>query len=534
MKRFLNILIVGAVVFSLPSCKKYLDVNKNPNDPLTSTPELVLPMSITRTAGTMPTYNIYGGQVSGYFANGGGVSGWGSIISYNYTTADFQGLWNTTFDVLEDVQYVLKSTEGNPTYAYYNAAARIMKAYNFQLLVDTYNDVPYTDAFNGAANLQPKYDKGTDIYKDLAAQLDTAIAKINAALAETDDTKKPVALASGSDPLFKGDLSKWKQFANTIKLKLIVRANSKVTFDNTNFDAAGFLTDDAIVNPGYAKIDGKQNPQWEYFAYTAANAAVVRGGQYVPTPYILSFYDNSKLLDADRGKLVFKGWAGTNGSTTPKNQLGYQGSDAAKGSTPNSWFIGSSATDYAQRGIYKGPDAGQPILLAAESYFLQAEADVRGITSNNALSNFNKGIEASFRYLLKDASGKILPAVASSDSAVILAAKYITNNATSYLAKFDLATTTEEKIEAIVTQKYIALNMINSHEAWNSFRATGFPKIVAGSLNAKESFASIVSEATSTNKLPTRLLYPDSEFKYNQNNVPKSVNPFTSKIFWAL
>lgn len=52
-----------------------------------------------------------------------------------------------------------------------------------------------------------------------------------------------------------------------------------------------------IVQPGYTKIAGKQNPQWEFFAYTAADAVQTRGGQYVPTPYILSFYDGTKLVD---------------------------------------------------------------------------------------------------------------------------------------------------------------------------------------------------------------------------------------------
>src|SRR6478609_1824827 len=133
MKKLRIILIAGAVVFALPSCKKYLDINANPNDPTSSTPELVLPQAITRTANTVPTFNFYGAQTVGYLANGGGVSGWGSIVSYNYTTADFAGLWNTTYDILEDFQYVINNTDGKENYAYYNAAAKIMKAYNFEL-----------------------------------------------------------------------------------------------------------------------------------------------------------------------------------------------------------------------------------------------------------------------------------------------------------------------------------------------------------------------------------------------------------------
>src|SRR5690606_1655627 len=141
MKKILNLLLIGLIVVTSSSCNKVLDINENPNDGLTATPELILPHAIPATANQKYNYNIYGGQTIGYYANGGGVSGWGSIITYNYTTTDYQVLWNTTYDILNDFEYVLKDTEqeGNEQYAYYNAIAKIMKAYNFQLLVDTYN-----------------------------------------------------------------------------------------------------------------------------------------------------------------------------------------------------------------------------------------------------------------------------------------------------------------------------------------------------------------------------------------------------------
>ncbi|TDH21308.1 SusD/RagB family nutrient-binding outer membrane lipoprotein [Segetibacter sp. 3557_3] len=530
MKKILTGFILGTVLMVSQSCKKYLDINVNPNNATYSTPELVLPQAITRTAQNVVTFNNYGGQAVGYFANGGGVSGWGSIISYNYTTSEFSNLWGNTYDILQDFQYVLEGTKGKTSYAYYNAAAKIMKAYNFQLLVDTYNDVPYTDAFQGTTNLQPKYDKAEDIYKDLAVQLDSAILIIKTARSQTEDDKKPMALTSAADVMFKGDVSKWIQLANTIKLRLIVRAKDKVAFVNTTFDNSGFLEDDAIINPGYARIDGKQNPHWDAFAYSPANAARTVGAQYVPTPFILSFYDDSKLVDTGRGRVTYKAWTGTNGVNTPKNQLGYQGSDAARGATPNSWFIGTSATDYTQLGIFKGFDAGQPIFLLSEVFFLQAEANVRGILTGDAATNFNKGIEASFRYLYKNAQNT----VAAGRNPTTAAANYIAANNTRYLANFALATTNDQKIEAIITQKYIALNMIHSHEAWNEYRRTGYPRVVAGSSDAKLTFASSVSQANRPDRLPTRILYPETEFRYNQANVPKNVTSTSSKIFWAL
>ena len=119
----------------------------------------------------------------------------------------------------------------------------------------------------------------------------------------------------------------------------------------------------------------------------------------------------------------------------------------------------------------------------------------------------------------------------SADAATYMAA----NNSGSYLVNFALAATTDQKIEAIITQKYIALNMVNSDEAWNDYRRTHYPTIIStAGADGTQTFASSVSESTRPDKLPTRILYPSSEGQYNPANVPKGISPFSSLIFWAL
>src|SRR5690606_11370812 len=106
---------------------------------------------------------------------------------------------------------------------------------------------------------------------------------------------------------------------------------------------------------------------------------------------------------------------------------------------------------------------------------------------------------------------------------------------TSKLVNFDACTTDEERLEAIVTQQYIAYNMIQGHQAWFEYQRTGYPRNVMPNTlaNNKVCFSSFVSEATAADKLPTRVLYPESEFSYNSGNVPTGVDKYTSKIFWA-
>jgi hypothetical protein len=109
-------------------------------------------------------------------------------------------------------------------------------------------------------------------------------------------------------------------------------------------------------------------------------------------------------------------------------------------------------------------------------------------------------------------------------------ATYKTDNAGSYLVNINLATTTAQRLEAIITQKYIALNMINSDEGWNEFRRTGYP-VTNPTGNGYTNIASNKSNSTRADKLITRVLYPSSEQSYNAANY-RTVNQFADLIFW--
>ncbi|SFD78037.1 Starch-binding associating with outer membrane [Chitinophaga sp. CF118] len=532
MKKSLLIIATGLIVLG-SSCKKYLDINENPNQATSGTPEVVLPQALVFTASNFNTFNTYGSQQVGYSANAGGYGGFGSAVTYDYSNATFAGLWTSTYDLLYDFQYVIEQTDTLPDYGYFNAAAKIMKAMNFQILIDTYNDVPYKSSLKGISNLTPEYDKAEDIYVDLANQLDTAIGTIITTMTEesTNPTSNVKPLSSATDPMFGGDMEKWIQFANTVKLRLFIRANGKVTFTNTTFDAAGFLTSDAIVNPGYTRDNGKQNPQWNTWAYTYTGAAGNKA--WIPTKFMLSFYDGAKLNDY-RGQAIYYNFATSAG--TVSNQLGYENSSVPSSPAGSAWLSGAntgsdrgSTTAGKSIGILKGPNAGEPILMASESYFLQAEAALRGIITGDAKTLFENGILASYKYLYMKPDGTYdnnWDPATDFDS-------YLADN-DSYLVHFENATTLEEQVEAIITQKYIALNFIHGHEAWNEYRRTHYPAIVNGSTNATLTFASTQSISTRPDRLPTRVLYPLTESSNNSVNMPKGISPFSSFIFWAL
>lgn len=516
--RILILLLAGIVV----SCDDFLGDNKNPNQATAVTPQLVLPAALTTTATLVRSYNTAGSWISGYTVNAGGFGGWGSTVSYNYTTNDHAALWASTYDDLNNYQYIENSTESDPSLAYFNAVAKVMKAFCFQHLVDFYGDVPYFDALKGAANLNPKYDKGEDIYVDLVDRLDEAI--------DIFENATLVAPLGSADVLFGGDMVKWAQFANTLKLKLLIRVSGVsslstfvtsafATFDNT----LGILTDDALVNPGYLPTDGKQNPSWAFYHSNAAGTQQGQGRQAIPSDFVYSFYNGSKITDAFRGPRVFRSYP-----TTPTGQLGDLDSNPDAITNYIAWYVGTgSGADAANTiGLFKGRTAGQPIYLAAEAYFLLAEAYLKGFLTGSAQTAFDDGILASFRYLYKDINSAVI------GDPVADVAAYKAANPTSRLVDYSLAGSAAQQLEAIITQKYIALNFIHGDEAWTEFRRTAYPAIVNGSQLATASFASILSESPRADRLPIRVLYASTEYQLNEANVPGNISQFTSLIFW--
>ncbi len=521
MKMIKAIFFAGMLIVTASSCKKQLDINTDPNNATSANPQLVLPQALTGTANNLNGFNSMGAQLVGYSANAGGYGGFGTSITYNFANSDFNnpinGRWVISYDNLEDYQYIINYSKGKPIYSYYTGVAKAMKVLGFQLLVDTYNDVPYIEALQGASILTPKYDAAKDIYKSLATELDSAMAALN-----LGDNTPGVTPLSTSDVMFNGNVTNWKKFINTLKLRLMIRGNGKVTFANTTFSSDGFLTTDALINPGFVRDNGRQNPKWNNwgFGYTGSDA----NKAWMPNRYVMAFYDGTKLIDPTRGAATYYKFP-----ATPTNQLGVEGTAIAPSPSGSFWYPSTSragSTAGNATGALKGPSAGYPVITAAEAYFLRAEAGLLGITTESAASNFDAGVTAAFKYNLTNESGTV-----TADPATAYA-KYQSDNSTSYLVNFALASSNAQKLEAIITQKYIALNFVNSEESWNEYRRTGFPTVVPGG-PAYATFASTVSESTRADKLPARILYPPSEGSYNTSNVPQNISPFTSTIFWA-
>lgn len=531
MKKIIKFSGLGLLlVFGLTSCKKYLDINTNTNSATSSTPELMLPQALTATAGVVNTFNTMGAQLGGFQANAGGYGGFGSSVTYDLGNDDFQGCWNSTYDNLTDYQWIITHTNGDLDYSYYNGVAKIMKAMEFQMLVDAYNDVPYTNAFQEVDNLTPTYDDAKTVYDSVYALLDDALATINAGQDDqANNASSNVQDLGSKDVMFGGNMDDWKKLANSMKLRVAVRAKSGGLSFNNNYDPVGFLDKDAIVNPGYQQASGKQNPKYNTWGYGYDGSTGNRA--WVPSDWIVSFYNG---LGDNRGYAVFYGFGGT----FPTNQLGYENTSVPSAPGSGSWLSSYVADPKNNNmGVLKGYSAGMVIFSEAESDFLQAEAALEGGfgVTGNASDYYYAGIENSYRYLFTENDGSDGAAELFAppyDNYEALFNDYLATTAGIYIVDYNAATNDAERLEAIITQKYIALNMVNSDQAWNDFRRTGYPAIVNGSSDPNLSFASLQSISTRPDKLVSRILYPTSELSYNNKNLPKGIDPFNSLIFW--
>src|SRR5690606_1318908 len=225
--KFKNILYstTVAAVLLLGSCKKdKFDINANPDDvtDVFVTPTVLLPGALQTTSAIVATDWDFLQMWMGYWARSGSYQSLTEIETYRFTNNFQNQIWNDLYANANNYNLMITKAQENGA-GTYEAIGRIMKSHNFQILVDVYNNVPYFDAFKGTAVPTPKYDKGEDIYRDLFAQLDTAVMLLNDADATSAALNPEIATA---DLVYKGNTAAWKRFANTLRLRLIMHLHN--------------------------------------------------------------------------------------------------------------------------------------------------------------------------------------------------------------------------------------------------------------------------------------------------------------------
>lgn len=494
MKNILNTFKFLFIIVLAGACSDdYLDVNTDPNNPISVSPDLLLPVALNYSATIEEEdrgQNHLGNMLMANWSQSDGFSWYTEEFEYKVTSTFYTSIFDYNYSSVLKQYNGIKALEGEE-YGNYKAIATIMSALHFQIIVDTYGDVPYSEALQRGGNPTPKYDDAQEIYKSLVDELTAAIDMIKA----TADVAG--ALVPGDDDgVFGGDMDSWVQFANNVKLRLLVRQSSMTgnedyltaEFGKIATEGSGFYTDDVEINIGYDKVEDQQNPKWDGFGEDVGGTKTLTNNATCATVYIL---DRLTATNDPRIDFFFEEPA-TGHLGVVQGLLDYDVPVVDQYVPENVSNIGP--------GILVGPDQGAVLYSSAETHFNLAEAANKGYVSGSAKTYYEGGVKASFDYL--GATG-----------------------ADTYLAQ-SLANvgwdTSPNKLEAIMVQKATALMGINALQSWFDYNRTGYPSDIPLSLTGN----------TKPN-LPTRLAYPSSEVTSNGANLPSQPDVFSSKIFWA-
>lgn len=489
------ILFLIAVTFLGSSCEDFLSVNEeNPNNASKVAAKLVLPAAINNVARTMnnPRRFEFVYLWHGLWSISAGYSQPMALTQYRLLNSSYE-LGFSELYIAGNNFNMIEVNNTDEADVYFVAISKIMKVYIFQNLVDCWGDVPYTQAFQAVQGvLKPQYDRQQDIYEDLVLKLDEAIDMIeNAPVAA-------LAPTSSSDIVFGGNMNKWKRFANTLKLRILMhQANMSgrttyITNALATTASVGFLGEGegAMVNPGYTNSEGKMNIFYETF-YNAAGSTQSDG-----ISYYMAGRDVVDYMKATADKRIGKFFQPYSGDSYEGNILGVLPLIAANETSKLGYIKGDPGT------MIGTPEKSLPLLTDFEALFIQAEAAQRGYIAGDAKAFYESAVKRSFIYMNLTAGD---------------AADYLSQS--NGKANFDEAT---NKIELIISQKWVALNGVAPVEIWTDYRRTGFPSGLHFSQDPQRE----------KDFPPLRLLYPQREITTNNSNVPADIDAFTSKIFW--
>ena len=492
----------------LVSCETELDLNTDPNAPEQINSGLALASAqsslITVTGGDLSNL---GGFYAEYHTQAPSASQYETIDQYNINSSYANRIWTELYaGCLYDLKFVIDDStlKGDTGTALIGTA---MTAYTYQLLVDLFNDVPYTEALQGPANFTPKTTPGQEIYADLIKRLDAAVATYNA---------NPVASTVGSqDNLYRGNVENWIKFINTLKLKMYLRmaytsaANPAAV--NALLAENNFITSDAKF-ANFGSSLNQRNPFWE------VQLEYLGDVNNVASNSLFQFYQQNGDARID---FVYR----KNNADPAVHAALAQGAGAA---------LTTTALVYSRPRV--NPLAPVYLMTVSESNFLQAEALIRYAGGAGAQAKYDEGVISSFRTYQADFFDTDYDTPADPGEAIMTPAAAIAA-ATALVApggayEYQPAGSVEATLRQVIVQKWAALAYVNNIESYIETTRTKFPEIVAEGTENYEIGNRIPSRISvlSGTTIPSIIFYPDNEVDRNPNITQHS--SLTQKVWW--
>lgn len=544
--KYITIITMACALFFASCSDEYMEnMNTDPSKAATIDPNAQLTTAQLQTYGDLSMMEIY--------------------RNYHYAfTQQLMGCWNTTnyggrhtldnnemsriwtsfytqsLKNIIDAQY---RTAEDAEKVNINSVLRIYRVYLMSIITDTYGDAPFSEAGLGflEGKFNPKYDKQEDIYNAFFLELEDAVNKI-------DPTKDKVT----GDLIYAGDVTKWQQLANSLRLRFAMRiSNVNPTKAQTEFENAlaangGVITDassDALIKYMTIAFSFGQEAYSDYRGNSLSQ--LLFGNDPANNPsYLCSTFFNQLRQSGDPRtfKISRCYYDGLMSDTSPDNRVDITQEMIEKGID----FSPRDPGAYSWEPWPTGYDSDICAELAVNNPSVTATMarEVEPKLANNFLKSDNPGVvmtSAEVKFLMAEATVKKwnVGSVSAEDlykQGVRAAMDFLTDNygcTATTDAEFDafiqdkgaFGHTDNQKLEAINTQAWI-LHFTNPAECWANVRRSGYPKLKSP---AEYGFGQYLTGGT---EIPVRLCYPVLESSYNKKSYNEAIERMGGTDNW--
>ena len=571
MTHKIKILIAVVALFTV-SCKKFLDINTDPNNPTTVEVSKLLPTT-QRTLGDVLSMDEQNGGISEILAvYAHQMTTRESPDKYGITGVDvnIQTAWSKMFSstgnpgtvypvygVLQNLEDIIKKSTaaGNLKYA---GIAKILKAYTYSVLVDVFGDLPYSEANKLKEGiLHPKFDDDATIYESLFALINSGIADLN--------NPAPNPQVPGADDLmYSGNVARWIKAANTIKLKMYVQVrkvknvsaevNALISGGNLiSQTSESFLvpygpngaTDDR--NPGFYDYFATQRSNhvspWFYEIMKGYNPRIFTGNPDPRIKYYIYNQVNATQATREGNQTEYRDGPFVSiyfGSVGPDRDRSQQNTISLFGIYPvgGKYDDGSATVANANSGTGAAP---YRLITYADRLYLEAELMNVGIVAGDAKAKLTAAMAESFKQVDYVITNYVRP---SQNVPALVGSAAVTTYTNNVLTEYDAASAAK-KLEIIMTQKWLS-SVGSAVDQYTDIRRTGYPVVfdpsdptmapggrvqppINGDPVNPGNQKSVPVQLSRTFALA--LPWFQTELESNPN-APAQKNPSTYKVFW--
>lgn len=541
MKKLLYISMLSFLIFSCT--KDFQDINTNPTNPTKKIAErdginiagylgtiqnqIIPTRAVNGTNLYQTSINMMGDSYVGYMNPP--INKWNNqktmITGYMaewWMNNNYSGMFSTIISSWRDVRTnTILADPNDITYKAIYQMVMICKALGVLRATDMFGPLPYSNQGKGLTKVP--YDSVEDIYTQLFKELDEAVTYLN-------EYKSNYSLPESirkNDFFYAGDLNKWIKFANSIRLRMAVRiryvALAKAKEEAQKALNGGVMEDMSDM----AKLQTNER-------LIILNSLEMIANNYQDTRMGATIWSYLKGYQDPRMNAYFK----LNPTERPD---GYTNQTELQG-IRSGFAGGRSYLGFGYPNIKE--DSPTYVMKTSEVYFLRAEAKLFGLTTDAKTDQtlYEEGIAMSFRE-----NGVSANSYASNNTnkpAPYVDPLNAANNQgapSEITVSYAAAATNEDKLEKIITQKYLAI-FPDGHEAWTEWRRTGYPRqINPVAYNADAIHGNTIKSTDGRTKGVRRAIYPQSEYiGENRENVlrgvqllgPGAVDDCNTHLWW--